>query len=416
MRTKINKLLQNPLVVGTLIITISTNLLNIFSYLFQYIMLRALTPDHFKLLFSLFALMSIITVFSSVMSQVAVKTASKLKAKQDFEHLTGLFSQLMKINIVFGTLILLVFFLFTDLISVFLNIPAEFIKLFSIFLFVAVVAGLPSAFLSGLLRFKSYGFVTILAGVFKVLFPVIAILLGYEISGVIMGLTFGAVASGIIAYTLLQKNLRKNTKTFELLQIIKTAIPLMFITFFSTMLFNIDVILVNKFLSSVDSSTYSSVALVGRIILYGAGAVAIVLMPIVSEKAEQGQLVIKTLYLSLLLVTVLGGIGTLIMYLIPDLINLYVFGGKYPLAVPYLGEFSLFMLLYAIMQTLTGFFIGVTKNTIIYVLLVGSLVQIFGLIIFHSNINQVILVNIISMLVVLAFYIVILYKHFIKTT
>ena len=110
MQSKINNLLKNPLIVGTLIVTISTNIFNVFSYVFQYIMLRALTPDHFKLLFNLFALMSIITVFSGVMSQVAVKTASKLKAKEDFQHLTGLFSQLMKINIVFGILILFVFF------------------------------------------------------------------------------------------------------------------------------------------------------------------------------------------------------------------------------------------------------------------------------------------------------------------
>ena len=85
MQTKIKKFLQHPLILGTLIITVSTNLLNVFSYIFQYIMLRALTPDHFKLLFNLFSLMAIITVFSGVMSQVAIKTTSKLKAHQDFE-------------------------------------------------------------------------------------------------------------------------------------------------------------------------------------------------------------------------------------------------------------------------------------------------------------------------------------------
>ena len=139
-------------------------------------------------------------------------------------------------------------------------------------------------------------------------------------------------------------------------------------------------------------------------------------MPVISEKTEKGHSVTQTLYLSLLIVTILGGIGTLIMYLVPNLINLYVFGGKYPLAVPYLGVFSLFMLFYAIMQTLTGFFIGATKNIIIYVLLLGSLIQIFGIIVFHSNINQVILVNIVSMLVILFFYMLILYKHFIKSS
>ena len=378
-------------------------------------MLRALTPDHFKLLFNLFSLMAIITVFSGVMSQVAIKTTSKLKAHQDFEQLTGLFRQLMVINLAFGLLILTIFFVFTGFVARLLNLPPEYIKLFSIFLFIAVVAGLPVAFLSGLLRFKSYGFVTIFAGVFKVLFPVIAIVLGYEINGVILGLTFGAVASGIIAFLLLQKNLTRSFQHYPMGKIVQTAIPLIFITLFSTMLFNIDVLLVNKFLTPSDSSTYSSVALVGRIILYGAGAVAVVLMPIISEKTEQGQSVLKTLALSLFLVAILGGVGTLIMFLYPSLVNIYVFGGKYPSAVPYLGIFSLFMVFYALMQTMTGFFIGSTKNIIIYILLIGSLIQVIGIVSFHSSINQVILVNIISILVILFFYIGILYKQFIKS-
>ena len=414
MQKKINKLISNPLFIGTLIITISTNVLNVFSYIFQYIMLRALTPDHFKLLFNLFALMSIITVFSGVMSQVAIKTAAKLKAKQDFQHLTGLFKQLLKVNFIFGLLVLLIFFGFTTQIALALNLPSQYLKIFSIFILVGVVAGLPIAFLNGLLRLKSYGFVTVLAGIFKVFFPVVAIILGYEINGVIFGLILGSIASGIVAFALLKKNLRKAIKPYAITQIVKTAIPLSFITLFTTLLFNIDVLMVNKFLSSTDSSTYSSVALVGRIILYGASAVAVVLMPIISEKTEKGHAVVKTLLFSLLIVTILGGIGTLIMYLYPNLINLYVFGGKYPSAVPYLGVFSLFMMLYALMQTMTGFFIGTTKNIIIYILLIGSSTQIVGIMLFHSTINQVILVNIVSMLVVLFCYVLILYKHFIR--
>jgi O-antigen/teichoic acid export membrane protein len=416
MQSKINNLLKNPLIVGTLIVTISTNVLNVFSYVFQYIMLRALTPDHFKLLFNLFALMSIITVFSGVMSQVAIKTAAKLKAKQDFQHLTGLFKQLLKVNFIFGLLVLLIFFGFTTQIALALNLPSQYLKIFSIFILIGMVAGLPISFLNGLLRFKSYGFVTVLAGVFKVFFPVVAIILGYEINGVIFGLILGSIASGIVAFALLKKNLRKVIKPYAIGQIVKTAIPLSFITLFTTLLFNIDVLMVNKFLSSTDSSTYSSVALVGRIILYGASAVAVVLMPIISEKTEKGHAVVKTLFFSLLIVTILGGIGTLIMFLYPNLINNYVFGGKYPSAVPFLGIFSLFMLLYALMQTMTGFFIGTTKNIIIYILLIGSLTQIVGIMLFHSDINQVILVNITSMLVILFFYMITLYKHFIRST
>jgi O-antigen/teichoic acid export membrane protein len=152
MQSKINNLLKNPLIVGTLIVTISTNVLNVFSYVFQYIMLRALTPDHFKLLFNLFALMSIITVFSGVMSQVAIKTAAKLKAKQDFQHLTGLFKQLLKVNFIFGLLVLLIFFGFTTQIALALNLPSQYLKIFSIFILIGMVAGLPISFLQVYLR------------------------------------------------------------------------------------------------------------------------------------------------------------------------------------------------------------------------------------------------------------------------
>ena len=415
MKNKLKQVIKHPLFIGTFIITVSTNIANIFSYIFQYLMLRFLPVQDFKILFNLFSLMAIITVLSGVMSQVAIKSSAKLKAKEDFQLLTGLFKQLFKINLIFALSILLVFNLFSTSIAQLLNLPSGYLQLFSFFVAVAIVLGLPTAFLNGLLRFKSYGFLSILAGILKVAFPLIAIILGYKLSGVLLGLIIAGIVTGVVGFLLLKKNLRKISKPYPISKIITTSIPLLLISLFTILFFNIDVLLVNKFFSSADSATYSSIALIGRIILYGSSAVSVVLMPIISEKTEAGLSVLKTLIASLLMVLFLGSVGTIILYIFPNLINTVVFGGKYPSAIPYLGLFGVFMVLYSLVLTITGFFIGASKNSIIYVLAVGALTQLLGIILYHNTINQIIHTNIISMVIILLGSFVILYKDFVKT-
>ena len=412
MKKLLSQAYNNPLLKGSFIVLVSTNITNVLSYLFQYLMLRLLTPDEYRILFALFSLFAIVGVFGGTMAQVGVKFSAELKAKEDFRLLTGLFKKLTIYNLLVALLIVSAFFVFGSNISTLLNIPVIFLHTFSLFIAASMVLGLPTTMLNGLLRFKSFGFVTIITGVFKLVIPIFIFYLGFGLVVIIWGLIFGAVLSSSLATYFLKKNLRRNLTEFSSSKIFKMAIPMFFISIFTILLFNIDVLLVNKFFDIQSAATYSSVALIGRIILYGAGAITVIVLPVVTEKFTKGHKLQKTLFLSTLLVVVMGMAGVLILYLFPDLINTYVFGGKYPDSVPFLWSFGVFMVLYALVGMLTSFFIGINKFYVSWVLLLGGLFQIIGITLFHSTLWQVIIVNIISMSTILLLYLLMLVNFF----
>ena len=145
----------------------------------------------------------------------------------------------------------------------------------------------------------------------------------------------------------------------------------------------------------------------GRIIFFGLSSIGLVMFPMVSEKYERGEnyfLVFKKAFG----LVALGGLGGWGIYnIFPDFLVNTLFGNKYAAAVPYLGQFALFMGLYSLVNLLAQFFLATHKLQIAIPLCVLALTQIAGLWFFHRSLQQVIYVNILVMLgvlTVLGFY------------
>jgi len=158
---------------------------------------------------------------------------------------------------------------------------------------------------------------------------------------------------------------------------------------------NMDVILVKRFFDSDLAGYYSGTVTLGKIFLFGASMIATVMFPQVSKVyAENGDYFGKfKQFLAIQIVLVFGGLA--IFFVLPRPITLLFFGERFLTSVDYLPKFSIFVGLYVLVNFLVMFFLAIEKG-IVALFLVGAVAVQFILISFiHTNLNQIININII---------------------
>lgn len=164
---------------------------------------------------------------------------------------------------------------------------------------------------------------------------------------------------------------------------------------------NVDIILVKKFLPADQAGLYSSISLLGKIILYLATPLSQVAFAFFtgSDSKHNSMLILVLLTLAYLGI---GGISTGAYFFFPELVIGIIFGTKFLIISNLIWMAAIFGTLYSLISLYTQFFISRKSN---WGLLVfgASLIQ-GGLIFFnHNSLSQVIQINIIiSMLLLTA--------------
>jgi O-antigen/teichoic acid export membrane protein len=117
---------KNPLLGGSLILFIGVMAGNLGNYFYHWLMGRMLGPKDYGALTSLISLAYLLSIVSTTMSTTVVKFATRYKAKDDYESLSGFFKRLIKVSFVFGSAVLLFFVLAKNQIGVFLKLTDPF--------------------------------------------------------------------------------------------------------------------------------------------------------------------------------------------------------------------------------------------------------------------------------------------------
>ena len=137
--------------------------------------------------------------------------------------------------------------------------------------------------------------------------------------------------------------------------------------------------------------------MLGRIIFFGLSSIALVMFPLASEKHENGEDSSGILMGSLALTGVGAAVAWAAYSVFPSLLVSAFFGQAYLKAVPYLGQFALFMGLYSLVNLLVQFFLSIRETRITFPLCALAAVQVLALWFFHESLAQVIRVNIVVM-------------------
>lgn len=393
----IKKILNNSAFSGTIILTIGSFVASGFAYVLQLFLGRHLTIEDFGTFNTLLSFSTILGVFSGSLSAAVVKKVSALCAEGRFKVLTKLFWGLNFVALGLGILLFLPLYFLRGFITDFLNISdsVAFIS-FAAFMGSTFLSALPRAYLQGLLRFKSLAFWNSLASFLRTLFPVVLVFLGYSLAAVFLGMFGAALVSVFLALFLLEEDFDNSGEislTSHYRSILLFLGPVIFMQVGLTLLNNADIILVKHFFESYEAGVYSALVVIGKVLLFGAGAASVIMFPQISAAVASGENPKEKLKPFLLIQLFLVVCGTLVFALLPKLITLIMFGERYLPAVQYLPRFSLFMGFYIMINFFILFFIAMEKYFATVFLGLGVFLQVVLIWFFHDSLSTVVNIN-----------------------
>jgi len=315
-----------------------------FNYLYQLFMGRLLTPEDYGILFSLISISYIIGVISASVPRVMAKYTSQLKAKNQLNKISYFWRYALKKSFTFGVITTILFFIITPFLSNYLHFPSQMpaLILFSSLLF-AYAMPTNQGILQGLQRFIPLGISQALWAFLKFILGVLLVYLGFSVSGALAPFLIANIVVFIITFYFLKDLTKIKPEPFKIPNLYKYSTLALLALLAYTTSFSIDTILAKHYLTDFLAGIYSSISVLGKIILFAPGGIAVVLFPKASELKEKG-LNHFNLFIKALILTVVLTLPALVLFkFFPELTIKLIFGEKYLKAIPYLFKYSLAM-------------------------------------------------------------------------
>lgn len=418
MRNKFKKIIEHPLISGSIIIFAGTLFANFLNFLFNLFMSRTLSVSDYGILASLTSLILVFALIADSFAPTIVHFAASSFAKKEYEKIQGIFFQANKIAIVFGGLTFLVFTLFAENIGNFFNINNNFLViLVGIIVFLGFLGALNRAILQAKLSFKYISLVYVSSTSIKLIIGIILVFFGYKATGAMFGFVFSFFAMYLLFFIPLKRFLEKsnNSYTISIKKLFTYGGPASIALFSLTFFITSDILLVKHFFSAKEAGIYAGLSLVGRVIYFFTAPLTSVMFPVIVQKYSREENYTNTFKISFFLVLILSAAITIFYFINPGFsIRFFLKKEEYIAASAYLPYFGIFIALYSLLSLVTNFYLSI-KRTKIYILITFFAVFQIILIWFnHETFFQVITISLLATglpLVILLLYYIWLYER-----
>lgn len=402
-----SQILKHELISGSFYVLIGTTLSSLLAFFLNLFFARRLSYQDYGIFASLFSLLILFTIPSQSLSAIVVRYATSFFAKNEVKRIGAFYIKSLKYLLVFSILFNLVFALFFPIIS-------DFLKIDKIGLFILVgitvsmfyFATLNMAFIQSLLMFKLLGFIYVIAGFGKLITGIILVYLGFNVYGAIFATFIFSLLDFIFGLVPLKKVIKKASKNINLgtKDFTSYAIPASIAIMSLSSFISTDVLLVKHYFPSVESGLYGGLSLIGKVIFYFTGPIAIAMFPLVVKRHTINKKFNNLFYLSILLVLIPSILITIFYFVLPDFtIRLFLGGRDYLSMAGYLGLFGIFLTIFSLNNVFVNFFLSIKKTSISTIVFLMAVLQIVLIYIFHKDFYQIIYVSIFSSILLLIF-------------
>jgi len=388
----IKKIISHPLFSGSVIMIGGSTISSALGYLYHLIMGRILGPADYGALASIFAILQVVSIVPLSSSFAIVKfiaDAGDARARADVYKSIKKFMWKLAIAV---SLILLVS---SPFIAQFLKID-ETLGVFFVgpIMFFSLIILVDQSAMQGMLKFIGVAAPTFFSAFFKLLFGLIFVLAGLSVSGAIGGMLLGLLVTYFITARIRGDLFNINSKEdFDIKRFLKYAFPVLIMALAFTSMFTVDVVLVKHFLPPFEAGIYAALSNLGKIIFFASHPIAQTMFPIVSKRRAQGERYRNVFWASLLFTAVLSVGIVSFYYLFPDLAIGVLYGSKYLAAKSELVLMGIFVAVYTIDYLLVNFLLSIDRTKITILPALAAAAQVAGIIIWHGNLREVVLVN-----------------------
>ncbi|RJR28774.1 hypothetical protein C4564_04335 [Candidatus Microgenomates bacterium] len=385
-------IVNHPLFSGSAVMIIGSNIGNFIAYLYHLVLARLLGPVQYGELSALLSILGMLSVTFSFLGLVVVKFVSSAD-KNEINSVFGWFYK--KMNTIAVVLSILIGVLSFPT-SRFLNMHFLPVLLLAPIFYFFLLEFLFRSYLQGLLKFTKVAISVNFEMFLRLVFGVGLGLLGFGVFGAAVGIFIGTIANYILLRYFLKgyKLTKDNNINFSRnREVLNYSLPI-FITSISTYsLISFDIIFVKHYFLGYDAGLYAALSTLGKIIFYSTAPITSVMFPLVARNFAQKKKHVHIFYLSLLstcaIVAVLvGGFS-----LFPQYAVLPLYGKNFMPIVSLLAKFGLFVGLYSVSTLILNYLLSIERVKVAYTLPIFSLLQVFGIFLFHSTISQVININ-----------------------
>lgn len=407
----LGKIIKHPLLTGSLVMVLGSNLHNFGQFVFHFLMGRLLGKAQYGDLASVISILGLISIVQLSFGLTIVKYISSAKGKS---IVSNFIKWVHTWSLWLGIAISILLFLLSPFIIKFLNITRPEIVYFLVpVLFLSVLLNSYRSILQALLSFNKYALSLISEAGIKIIFAIILILLGYKLLGAMFALMMGALCAFVLTRLFLSPHFKERKgKMPEISPLVKYSFPVFIQGLALTSMYSTDLILVKHFFSPEDAGLYASLAILGRVVFFGASPVTHVMFPLIARRHSHGKPYHNILYLSMFLIFAISASVVFFYVFFPRIPINILYGDEFLPGAPLLWWFGIFMALLAFAMLFIQFYLSIGKTRIVSLFIISALLQIVLIWFVHPNLLAVIQMSIISVsLLLLGFLIYFPYHH-----
>ena len=391
----LNTVIKNPLLVGSLIMFVGTNVHNFGQLLYHYLAINILSKAHYG---DLAALVSIFGLLAIVQQSLALAIVRFIASCKNASEANNLARWVIYWAFLGAIAIALAIFALSPFLINFLHISQPIaVLLFAPVVFFGVISNTGRALLQGFIKFAQYAGSMIIEVSVKIVLTLVLLFAGYELFGAVFGLLAGSVAGLAIVGFSLKGNLSGPKKPMpEIRPILRYSLPVLFQSLAVTSMYSMDILLVKHYFHPDTAGAYAALAKFGTIALFAAAPITSVMFPLVAKKQSHGEPYHKIFYLSLFLIVLISAAIVAIYFFFAPFITNILTSGKYVGESYLLWRFGLYMLLLGVAILFTQFYLSVGKVRVVWLFVISAITQAVLIMLFHSTLLNVVQVSILS--------------------
>lgn len=423
----VKKLLSHPLVKGSTIILVGSNLGSAINYIFNLAVGRFFVPSEYGTYAALITLLGLFGIFPSTFITVFAKFSAMYKAREDTQNANALFTIGFKIIAIFASIVLVTLCFSVFYISSLLNITdiRLFILVF-IIIFLSIISSVPAGILQGEMRLYTLSISSIITPFLKVLIGLFTLFLGLKILGVTVAILISSLITFIfllskftVALTKKQKLIKDQTKFLH--EFKRYSLQVFFSLLGMTILASTDILFVKHFFSAEKAGQFGALSLMGKSIFYLTSPIYFVFFPLIAQKKERDENVYNTLFLAVSIIALCSVALSFVYFLFPTIIlDIFFPSQEWRILTSYLGPYSLYIIIFSIAMLFNNFLLSIGKSEIYKINLLIAFFFIFLMYIFHETFYQIIIVLFVTSFLLLAshllYYISTIYAEKQKTS
>ncbi len=416
----IKKIATHELVSGSFYLFLGSIIANFLAFILNWFLARNLSYADYAIFASLLSLITLAAIPANSINTIIVKFATDYFVTNQMGKLKHLYAYFFKSILFICVLIVGLGVVLANPLARYLNLNNSlYILISAIAIATFYLNTLNMGFLQGLLKFNFISFLNISGGIFKLLFGIVLVVLGYRAFGGLWAVFFMTFGMFLVAFMPLRKILSAHDSGEKIpnqtKKLLKYAVPAFIAVLFMTSFTSTDVILVKHFFEPHVAGFYAGMSLIGKVIFYFTFPIPLAMFPLLVKRKAMGKRFMNLFYLSLVLVIVPSILITIFYFLFPNLvINIFLGGRDYLYLSKYLGIFGLYLTIFSLVNVCVNFFLSLNYTKVYVPVVVAAVMQIVLIYIYHNNFLEVIWVSLISSSILLAVLFILIYLNYIK--